>query len=72
MLPGVAPTHRKVSIPLVVVVNFEGDKVCPCSYQHICNHVQSWSALQREASTRFTNAPAYCTSGLLESCFAVG
>ena len=27
MLPGVAPTHKKVSIPLVLVVLFEGDKV---------------------------------------------
>jgi hypothetical protein len=27
MLPGVPPTHRKVSIPLIVVVQFEGDKV---------------------------------------------
>ena len=33
MLPGIAPTHRRVSIPLIVVVNFEGDKVCPCPYQ---------------------------------------
>ena len=27
MLPGVAPTHRKVEIPMVVVVQFEGDKI---------------------------------------------
>ena len=27
MLPGVAPTHKRVSIPLIVVVTFEGDKV---------------------------------------------
>lgn len=33
MLPGVAPTHRKVSIPLVVVVTFEGNKVRPWSWQ---------------------------------------
>ena len=31
MLPGIAPTHRKVSIPLVVVVTFEGNKVRPDS-----------------------------------------
>ncbi|WP_339909392.1 ester cyclase [Symmachiella dynata] len=27
MLPGIAPTHRKVEVPLVVVVQFEGDKI---------------------------------------------
>ena len=27
-LPGVAPTHRKVDIDLVVVVQFRGDKLC--------------------------------------------
>jgi carboxymethylenebutenolidase len=27
MLPGVAPTHRTVEIPMVAVVQFEGDKV---------------------------------------------
>ena len=27
MLPGVQPTHRKVEIPMVVVVQFEGDKI---------------------------------------------
>lgn len=27
MLPGIAPTHRKVEIPMVVVVQFEGDKI---------------------------------------------
>ena len=27
MLPGIAPTHEKVSIPLVVVVQFEGEKL---------------------------------------------
>jgi carboxymethylenebutenolidase len=27
MLPGVAPTHRKVEVPMVVVVQFEGDKI---------------------------------------------
>jgi carboxymethylenebutenolidase len=32
MLPGVAPTGRKVSVPLVVVMGFEGDKV---AYEHI-------------------------------------
>ncbi len=33
MLPGVAPTHKRVSIPLIVVVTFEGDKVRPRSRQ---------------------------------------
>lgn len=28
MLPGVAPTGRHVRVPFVVVVKFEGDKVC--------------------------------------------
>lgn len=27
MLPGIKPTHRKVEIPMVVVVQFEGDKI---------------------------------------------
>ena len=27
MLPGIAPTFRKVEIPMVVVVQFEGDKI---------------------------------------------
>jgi len=27
MLPGVKPTDRKVEIPMVVVVQFEGDKI---------------------------------------------
>lgn len=32
MLPGVAPTGRRVRIPTVVVMGFEGSKV---SYEHI-------------------------------------
>jgi hypothetical protein len=32
MLPGVAPTGRRVHIPTVVVMRFDGDKV---SYEHI-------------------------------------
>jgi carboxymethylenebutenolidase len=32
MLPGVPPTGRRVRIPMVVVMGFEGDKV---SYEHI-------------------------------------
>ncbi len=32
MLPGVAPTGRRISVPLVVVMGFEGDKV---SHEHI-------------------------------------
>jgi carboxymethylenebutenolidase len=32
MLPGVAPTGRKVRIPTVVVMGFENEKV---SYEHI-------------------------------------
>src|SRR6266436_5045798 len=27
MLPGILPTHRKVEVPFVVVVQFEGDKI---------------------------------------------
>jgi carboxymethylenebutenolidase len=27
MLPGIAPTHRKVEVPTVVVVQFQGDKI---------------------------------------------
>ena len=27
MLPGIAPTHRSVEIPMVAVVQFEGDKI---------------------------------------------
>jgi carboxymethylenebutenolidase len=27
MLPGIAPTHRHVEIPMLVVVQFEGDKI---------------------------------------------
>ena len=27
MLPGIQPTHRKVEIPMVVVVQFQGDKI---------------------------------------------
>jgi carboxymethylenebutenolidase len=27
MLPGVPPTHRKVEVPMVVVVQYEGDKI---------------------------------------------
>ena len=27
MLPGIAPTHRQVEIPMVAVVQFEGDKI---------------------------------------------
>ena len=27
MLPGIQPTHRKVEVPMVVVVQFEGDKI---------------------------------------------
>jgi carboxymethylenebutenolidase len=27
MLPGIPPTHRKVEVPTVVVVQFEGDKI---------------------------------------------
>lgn len=32
MLPGIAPTGRKITVPLVVVVGFEGGKV---SHEHI-------------------------------------
>lgn len=32
MLPGVAPTGRRVRIPMVVVMGFAGDKV---AYEHI-------------------------------------
>lgn len=32
MLPGAAPTGRRVRIPLVVVMGFDGDKV---AYEHI-------------------------------------
>ena len=32
MLPGIAPTGRRISIPLVVVVGFEGNQV---AYEHI-------------------------------------
>jgi carboxymethylenebutenolidase len=32
MLPGIPPTGRRVRIPTVVVMGFEGDKV---SYEHI-------------------------------------
>ena len=32
MLPGVAPTGRRVEIPLVAIVNFRGDKLC---HEHI-------------------------------------
>jgi carboxymethylenebutenolidase len=32
MLPGIAPTGRRVRIPTVVVMGFEGTKV---SYEHI-------------------------------------
>jgi carboxymethylenebutenolidase len=32
MLPGVAPTGRRVRIPMVVVMGFDGDRV---SYEHI-------------------------------------
>jgi carboxymethylenebutenolidase len=32
MLPGIAPTGRKVRVPTVVVMGFEGDKI---SYEHI-------------------------------------
>lgn len=32
MLPGVAPTGRKVRVPLVVVMGFEGDKI---THEHI-------------------------------------
>ena len=28
MLPGLAPTGKPVSVPFIVVVEFEGDKVC--------------------------------------------
>jgi carboxymethylenebutenolidase len=27
MLPGIQPTHRKVEVPMVVVVQFQGDKI---------------------------------------------
>jgi carboxymethylenebutenolidase len=27
MLPGIRPTHKKVEIPMVVVVQFDGDKI---------------------------------------------
>ncbi|MFM8220714.1 MAG: hypothetical protein ACKOJF_17505, partial [Planctomycetaceae bacterium] len=27
MLPGIAPTHRQVEIPMVAVVQFEGDRI---------------------------------------------
>jgi carboxymethylenebutenolidase len=27
MLPGILPTHRKVEVPMLVVVQFEGDKI---------------------------------------------
>lgn len=27
MLPGIRPTHRKVEVPMVVVVQFQGDKI---------------------------------------------
>lgn len=27
MLPGIPPTHRKVEVPMVVVVQFDGDKI---------------------------------------------
>ena len=32
MLPGIAPTGRRVEIPLVAIVRFEGDKV---AHEHI-------------------------------------
>jgi carboxymethylenebutenolidase len=32
MLPGVAPTHRRVEIPLIAVVRFQGGKV---AHEHI-------------------------------------
>ena len=28
MLPGISPTYRKVEVPMVVVVEFQGDKIC--------------------------------------------
>jgi carboxymethylenebutenolidase len=27
MLPGILPTHRKVEVPMVVVVQFQGEKI---------------------------------------------
>lgn len=32
MLPGVAPTHRRVEVPLVAIVRFRGDKL---AHEHI-------------------------------------
>ena len=36
MLPGIPPTHRKVAVPFVVSIDFEGDKVAILFYIHIC------------------------------------
>jgi len=33
MLPGVAPTGRRMEIPLLAVMKFGGDKLC---HEHIC------------------------------------
>ena len=34
MLPGIEPTHQNVAIPMVIVVQFEGDKIaCERSYR---------------------------------------
>ena len=32
MLPGIKPTHKKVEIPFVVIIQFEGDKL---AHEHI-------------------------------------
>jgi carboxymethylenebutenolidase len=32
MLPGIPPTGRRVEVPVIVVVNFRGDKIC---HEHI-------------------------------------
>jgi hypothetical protein len=49
MLPGVAPTGKRVSVPFVVVVDFEGTKVSALKLQTCVQdgHMECWASLYK-------------------------
>ena len=77
MLPGVAPTNRRVEIPLVAIVRFRGDKL---AHEHI--YWDQASVLKQIEAATFSVAAGFrsrdCTQGarsesrLQEVAFRVG
>ena len=54
MLPGLAPTHRRVELPIVVIVGFRGDKI---SHEHI--YWDQGSLLKQIGLLSDPNIPVY-------------